>query len=189
MSKFYKLFLSLGVVAILSACAQAPKEVTKNDIDMLALEIKNLGTEVDPEEAERAAHIAYTYSLQLAEEYNITDHPIIHNAKVNNGFRERGICVHWAEDIEARLNEEGFKTLQVHRGIAEGTEFRIVHSSAIISKRGDSLEEGIVLDPWRYGGVLFWSQTLEDSRYPWEPRLEVLQRQYEEKFANKPTTY
>lgn len=129
--------------------------------------------------------IAYTYSLQLAEEYNVTDGPIIHNAKVNNGLRERGICVHWAEDIEKRLKAEDFKTLQVHRAISEGSEFRIDHSTAIISLRGEGLEEGVVLDPWRYGGLLYWAPTLEDSRYFWEPQMEVLHRKYQRQLESE----
>ncbi|MEM9578677.1 MAG: hypothetical protein AAF999_16905 [Pseudomonadota bacterium] len=167
------------LVALLCGCAAPPKTVTQTQIDGLAQQISGLGTGVDPEEAGLAAQIAYTYSLQLAEEYNVTDNPIIHNAKVNNGLRERGICVHWAEDIEKRLNAEGFKTLEVHRAIAEGNEFRIDHSTAIISRRGDSIEEGIVLDPWRYGGLLYWAPTLEDSKYFWEPQMEVLHRKYQ----------
>lgn len=169
----------------LAGCAQAPKKVSQSDITMLAREIKNLGPEVDPNEADRAANIAYAYSLQLREEYNVTDTPIIHNAKVNNGWRDRGICVHWAEDIEKRLNEEGFETLQIHRAIADGRLARIDHSTAIISLRGDALDAGIVLDPWRFGGALFWAPTLQDDRYFWEPRMEVLERKYREKLGSQ----
>ncbi len=178
MEWFKGLLVICGVLA-LTACAQQPKVVSQNDIDMLAIELRGLGADVDPEEANRAAQIAYTYSLQLAEEYNVTDNPIIHNAKVNNGLRERGICVHWAEDIEKRLKAEGFETLEVHRAIAEGNEFRIDHSTAVISRRGDSFEEGVVLDPWRYGGLLYWAPTLEDSKYFWEPQMEVLERKHQ----------
>jgi hypothetical protein len=174
----------LGVVmVVLAGCATPPPTVTQSDIDALATTLKSLGPDVDPEEAERAATIAYTYSLQLREEYNVTDPPIIHNAKVNNGLRERGICVHWAEDIEARLKAENFETLQMHRAIADGNQVRIDHSTAVISARGDGFTQGVVLDPWRYGGRLYWSPTLEDSKYFWEPQMEVLARKYREREA------
>ena len=172
---------TLVVVSLLTACSHAPRNVTDNDINTLARELRALGPEVDPKEADRAAYIAYTYSLQLAEEYNVTDNPIIHNTKVNNGWRTRGLCVHWAEDIEKRLNAEGFETLQMHRAIAEGNEFRIDHSTAIISARGDTMNDGIVLDPWRTGGFLYWSPTQDDERYFWEPQQLVLERKYQAK--------
>lgn len=166
----------VAIVFVLSACAPAPRTLTKNDIDLLSAEIADLGPAVDPAEAARAAEIAYKYPLQLAKEYNVTDSPIVHNIKVNNGWRERGICVHWAEDMEARLKAEEFQTLRIHRAISEGNEFRIDHSTAIISANGEALEDGIVLDPWRFGGRLYWAPTQEDKKYYWEPRLTVLAR-------------
>lgn len=155
-----------------------PQQIDPSEVSQLSREIRALDPSVDPEEADRAAHLAYTYSLQLRSDYNVTASPILHNAKVNNGLRDRGLCVHWAEDIEARLNAEGFETLEIHRAIAEGSELRIDHSTSIISARGEGMNEGIVLDPWRNGGYLFWSPTLEDERYFWEPRQLVLERKY-----------
>lgn len=168
-------FIIVGCLFV-AGCTQAPQQIEPSEISQLAQEIRALDPDVVPAEAERAAHLAYTYSMQLRAEYNVTANPILHNAKVNNGLRDRGLCVHWAEDLEARLNEEGFETLQVHRAIAEGNEFRIDHSTAIISARGEGMNEGIVLDPWRFGGHLYWSPTLDDEKYYWEPRMTVLER-------------
>ena len=66
---------------------------------------------MDPAEARRAAEIAYSHSARLAEQYDVTTSPIIHNTLVNSGVKERGICVHYAEDMQARLNQENFRTL------------------------------------------------------------------------------
>ena len=43
--------------------------------------------------------------------------------------------------------------------------------------------DGIVLDPWRYGGVLFWSPLVEDTRYEWVPREVVLEKRRQEQLA------
>lgn len=177
MIRVFKSALALLVLALISACTHQPITVDRADVDLLAQEIRSLGPEVDPEEAQRAARIAYGYSAQLAQEYDITDPPIVHNAKVNSGLKERGLCYQWAEDIEARLKQENFQTLTMHRAIAEPRNgFRVDHSTAIISRRGDGFQDGIVLDPWRGAGELHWMPTLEDARYDWEARLEVLER-------------
>ncbi len=44
----------------------------------------------------------------------------------------------------------------------------------IVSAAGDPLQQGIVLDPWRNSGELFWAPTLTDIDYPWQPRAEIL---------------
>jgi len=182
---FKPMIWALTTLAILGlgACTSAPP-ARSDDVARLAAQIQALGPEVDPEEARRAARIAYAYTAQLAQEYQITDPPLIHNAKVNKGLRPRGLCWHWAEDVERRLNQEKFRTLTLHRAIANADNpFRIDHSTAIISRRGDSMYDGVVLDPWRYGGVLFWAPVREDSRYDWVPRDVVLENRRQEQVA------
>lgn len=168
---------------LLAGCATPPPS-DGQEVQRLATEIRNLGPDVDPDEADRAARIAYSYTAQLAQEYQITDPPLIHNAKVNKGLRPRGLCWHWAEDIERRLKQENFRTLTLHRAIANADNpFRIDHSTAIISRKGESMYDGVVLDPWRYGGVLFWSPLVEDTRYEWVPREVVLEKRRQEQVA------
>ena len=122
---------------------------------VLAAEIQALGPQVDPEEAQRAARVAFERAAELTRAYRITDPPLVHNAKVNMGLKPRGLCWQWADDMESRMAEEDFQTLDLHRAIANwDNSFRIDHSTLIISARGDSMFDGIVLDPWRKGGRL-----------------------------------
>ncbi len=175
--------LALLAMVTLGACS-APPPATGDEVQRLATEIRSLGPDIDPAEAERAAQIAYAYTAQLAQEYQITDPPLIHNAKVNKGLRPRGLCWHWAEDIERRLDQEQFRTLEMHRAIANADNpFRIDHSTAIISRRGETMYDGVVLDPWRYGGVLYWALLPEDTRYDWVPREVVLEKRRLEQVA------
>ncbi|WP_264212020.1 YgdI/YgdR family lipoprotein [Leisingera thetidis] len=177
--------LMMLAAATLAGCSSGPT-ATKNDVEELARALQSLDPEVDPTEARRAAEIAYSYSAQLAQQYNVTTSPILHNTLVNSGVKERGVCVHYAEDMQARLNQENFQTLSMLRAIAEPkSDFRIDHSTAVIAAKGDGIYDGIVLDPWRYGGKLYWSATTKDPRYDWEPRLEVLRRKYERRMAKE----
>lgn len=174
--------LILGLLAlVLAGCAthgpDGPPMAGRAEIVELERALLALGPDVDPEEAARAAEIAYTYTHQLAREYEITDPPLVHNTKVNLGIKPRGLCWHWAEDMERRLMAEAFETLDIHRAIANADNpFRIDHSTAIVSRRGDAFDEGIVIDPWREGGVLFWSPLLEDTDYRWVEREVVHER-------------
>ena len=164
--------LAALVMLTLGACAPS-STVTRADVDELALEIRNLGPDVDPTEARRAAEISYSYSPQLKRDWNVTDSPIVHNAKVINGFRDYGLCNDWAQAMTRRLQQENFQTLDVHWATSPPTTFRIIHHSAAISARGDSLKDGVILDPWRQSGDLFWGEISEDDRYNWRPRREV----------------
>lgn len=172
-----KKFLGLLAFVVLGACASTPvpEFISKTEINDLTQEIIALGQGVDPAEAARAAKIALEYPLVLAAQYGITDAPLIHNTKVNAGRRPRGLCYHWADDMQARLKQEDFQTLQLHRAIANATNVLIEHSTVIVSQRGDTMFEGVILDPWRFGGTLYWGPTLKDERYKWVDRQEVFE--------------
>ena len=151
-----------------------PPMVEKQRIRDLNHAILNLGDEIDSGEAQRAARIAIEYSQQLALQYEISSSALTHNLLVNLGIKPRGLCVDWTTDLLARLKQEGFHSLDLHWAIANyETTFRLEHSTVIISARGGSIYQGLVLDPWRHSGQLFWAPTLEDVDYIWKPQLEI----------------
>ncbi len=166
----------------LAGCGAPPPPGQPDEVSRLAAAIAALGPDVDREEAQRAARISYAHTHRLALQYQITDPPILHNTKVNMGLKPRGLCWHWARDMEDRLKEERFKTLDLHRAVANADNaFRLEHSTAVVSARGASYEDGIALDPWRKGGRLTWVPVREDRAYNWEPRNEVVARALERK--------
>ncbi|MEM6619026.1 MAG: hypothetical protein AAF631_06970 [Pseudomonadota bacterium] len=170
-------FLSMGIAGLaLAGCVRPPDMEGGAEVAKLAGALMAMGPQVDPEEAERAARVAYARTHELAIAYQITDPPLVHNTKVNMGLRPRGLCWHWADDMEARLREERFATLRLHRAIANADNaFRIDHSTVILAAAGDSLFDGMVLDPWRKGGRLTWAITRKDTDYKWVARNKVFE--------------
>jgi len=168
----------LLAAALVAGCAvpaeHGPAPPDPAQIEQLSRRISGLGPQIDPDEARRAARIAYEHTYVLARQYRITDPPLVHNTKVNLGLRPRGLCWHWAEDLEQRMRAEGFRTLSLHRAIANSDNaFRIEHSTLIVSAAGDGMFDGVVLDPWRKGGRLTWVATRQDPDYDWKPREQV----------------
>ena len=180
-SQFIKtIFLALAIL-LLPACATVPAEAPaavdsdRQRITRLNRNILALGDRIDPREARLAATVAVRYSRELAQRYRISGSAIAHNLKVNLGIRERGLCIHWTEDLLARLQQEHFQSLDLHWAIANyENAFRLEHSTVVISVRGGTIYQGLVLDPWRNAGDLYWSPTLADSRYPWQPYDDVM---------------
>jgi hypothetical protein len=168
--------------------ADFPPMVEQQRVAELNLAIHSLSDDIDPHEASLAARIAIEHTQQLAQEYKISGSPITHNFLVNVGAKPRGLCVDWISDLLARLQQERFYSLQLHWGKANyENAFRLGHSTVIISARGDSLDQGLILDPWRQGGQLFWAPTLEDPAYRWHPQAEIhtLKRQQQTVSTNR----
>lgn len=175
------------LLVLLAGCAgmrdatqvTASTRAYENDqkIAELSAAITALGDRVDPAEALRAAEVAVRYPLELAEQYELTTPPLWHNTLVNLGVKPRGLCVHWTRDLLVELRELRLSTLKTHWGVANSeATFRIEHSTAIITVRGEPMQTGIVLDPWRNSGRLFWARVSDDPKYQWHPLAEVQEK-------------
>jgi hypothetical protein len=191
-----KLLLPL-LAGLLQACTAAnpvvetPPLVEQQRIEALQLAILSLDANVDHREARDAATIAIEYPLELARRYEITYPPLVHNIKVNLGVKPRGLCVDWTADLLNRLRQERFHSLDLHWGIANyQSAFRIEHSTVIISARDQPMQRGLVLDPWRNSGNLFWARTGEDPDYQWHPQAEIhaLKQELKAQADNRPAS-
>ncbi len=174
MSGFLKVVAGVLMLALAGCGSYGPVDATADEVARLEAGLLALGSDIDPEEAARAARIAYSYTAVLARQYEITDPPLIHNTKVNMGLRPRGLCWHWAQDMELRLRAENFQSFDVLRAIANSeSDWLIDHSTALLAPVGGGLSDAMVLDPWRFGGTLFWDTVPQDTRYDWIPQEVV----------------
>lgn len=175
----------LGAAALAAGCAAPARQPQGGDgfaassgnadtIAALEREILALGPGVLPVEAATVARIAVEEPLVWARRWDAVDPPLIHNIMVNTGRKPRGLCKDWADDLEARLRQEGLVSLDLHRAIANADNLRIEHSTVIVSRAGAAMQEGLVLDPWRLGqGRLWFGRVSRDRKYRWIPRAEV----------------
>jgi hypothetical protein len=137
-------------------------------IDDLTQALLALDPSVSEEEARVVAQSAIEHAAILGQRYRIVRPPQWHNLLVTFGWKKRGLCYHWTEDLLKHL--EGLRLQQLHlqRVVAHrGSDLREHHSVLVITGN-NSFPEGIVLDGWRGSGNLFWVPAGKD-RYPWVP--------------------
>jgi hypothetical protein len=133
-----------------------------------------LGPGVDPAEAERAGRVAVEAPLQWAEDWQVLDPPLVHNFKVIHGMRDKGVCQDWADAMHAAMAAQEFRTLALHRAMANADNIKLEHATLIVTARGQSWDSGLILDPWRIGqGRLWFGHLSEDDRYHWEALATV----------------
>ncbi len=141
-------------------------ESYRAEVESLQIDLAALNRQASMLEARQVAETAITYANQLAEEYQLVRPPFLHNVLVRVGMKDRGLCFHWTEDLLKQLQLLDLRTYQLHWGVAHrGSELR-EHNSVVITARGQAFEKGMVLDPWRNSGDLFWA-LINIDRYPW----------------------
>src|SRR6476469_7856606 len=82
-------------------------EVSAKDVakaEEFANQLARLSHRVDPNEAKLLAECAYATVAQLRQEYRMFGTPIFNNFLVYHGWRKRGYCYQWSEDLLLALD-------------------------------------------------------------------------------------
>lgn len=147
--------------------SQDDARIYRDKVKQLEQLLLALSETVDKTEAMMVAETAVRESAVLAEEYQLVRPAVAHNLLVALGIKDRGLCYHWTEDLVKRLQKLDLKSLQLYWGVAHrGSELR-EHNCVVVTAKGQGFFKGIVLDPWRNSGKLFWARVTKDS-YPWK---------------------
>jgi len=167
--KLFKTLFCLLLVALASACSHVPGSIdSTTNIDDLAQAINSLSAEVSLADANQTSQVLINTAEKLASEYDMTSPALYHNILVNTGFRKRGLCCHWAEDLHAKLRELNTDSLKFDWLVSRlGSEMR-EHNTVVIYPADATWSEGLVFDPWRKAGIPYWAKVSND-KYPWGP--------------------
>lgn len=152
-----------------AGCSALPRtdSARRDNSARLQQQLIALGQRVDDQEAASLAQVAVEQATNLAREYDATWPPWFHNTMVNSGFKDRGLCFHWANDLFLRLHALGLRSLDLHLAVARMDTSR-EHNAVVITVSGRPFESGLVLDAWRGSGALF-SGPVSTDKYPWKP--------------------
>ena len=147
-------------------CAKEPKvplhvkslEQTLASISTHTNDIKKLSFEMS------------SYSLQLAAKYKLVSPPLFHNFLVNIGLKKRGLCWHFAYDMLAHAKKQNLTSFDYYIGGANINNYWEEHNALVVTCKGCSFQKGIILDPWRNSGTLYYSTIKDDQEYKWSQR-------------------
>jgi hypothetical protein len=165
--------LVVGIVAAFAVSsavvsAEQPREhfeVPAKDVakaEELANQLAKLSRSVDPNEAKLLADCAYATVARLRPEYNMFGTPIFNNFLVYHGWRKRGYCYQWTEDLLLALDTLNLKTLELHWGDAYRDTWR-ENNCLVVTAKGQPFERGMILECWRHFGHLRWNLVPSDQ--------------------------
>jgi len=177
---------AVGLIAIslvlFTGCSVkgVPVEISKDDMVSLSVPdvqlqdkiaslqktLQSLSSEVSEEEAKAFSRAAVLYPYHLAKEYDLVSPPKFHNFLITIGLKERGLCYHWAGDLIAYFQKQGFKSFDLYRAVVEQGNFG-EHNAVVVTAKGRPFSEGIVLDAWRDSSDIFFKKVREDRDYSW----------------------
>lgn len=139
--------------------------------EILTNELLALDKQIDPKEAAQLAQEALSYPRVLARKYELKSPANYHNFLINAGFRERGLCYQWSEDMMEALKKYRFKSFDLRWGVAFKGE-PLEHNSVVVVAKGKPFETGILIDPWRNSGELYFGKLESDNVFKWSEDIK-----------------
>lgn len=134
----------------------------------LSHDLQQLAPTVSASEADRLATTAIEESAKLSSDFKPFVHPWMNNGLVNMGMRKRGLCYQWRDDLFPHLFRLHLKTMELHLTASKRDTWQ-EHHGIIVTAKGQPFEDGLVIDPWRNGGRLWWGLLKKDKGHPWKP--------------------
>jgi len=168
MFKFCLKFLILSF--FLAGCVVTAPSVSQTKVTELSLLFQSLDSTIPQSEAMQLSKDIFYKTQKLTEEFELTSPPIFHNFLVTVGVREKGLCYHWSDALYAYLSQKKYASFGFHLVGANIGEYFYEHNALVAVAKGGVVEEGIVIDPWRDSGELYFSKVEDDSSYKWKHR-------------------
>lgn len=162
----YLLFVLLSLVLCGCSAKQSALHVEPTKVEILTGDLMHLGESVDKGEAKMFAYEALLYPQILAQRYGLVYPPTFHNFLINTGFKNRGLCYEWTEDMITHLGKQNYQSFDLRWGVANKGEFD-EHNTVVVVAKGAPFWSGILIDPWRNSGELYWSKLERDPEYKW----------------------
>ncbi len=163
---FRLFFFSLWFVS----CTVQTPTLKEDKVKELAQTLQTLDTLVTYKEATKLSKELYQKTKELSKRFELTSPPQYHNFLVNIGVKEKGLCYHWADALYAYSRERDYPSFEFHLVGANIGEYWSEHNSLVIVGKGKPIESGIIIDPWRNSGKLYFSNVKEDTKYHWVHR-------------------
>jgi hypothetical protein len=161
------LITGLLVLLITSCVDPGTPAFRQQQARRLSHDLQRLAPTVSAGEAKKMAVTAIEESAKLSKAYKPVRIPWFNNWLVNRGLRERGLCYQWRNDLFPHLFQLKSTTLDLHLATTrQATPFE--HNGIVVTAHGQAFEQGLIFDPWRKGGRLWWGTFDQDKWHPWK---------------------
>lgn len=141
--------------------------VPQTKITELSLLFQSMDSTIPQSEAMQLSKDIFHKTEQLTEEFEMTYPPQFHNFLVTVGVRKKGLCYHWSDALYLYLSKKHYASFEFHLMGANVGEYFFEHNALVVVAKGGKIKEGIIIDPWRNSGELYFSKVEDDPDYVW----------------------
>ena len=162
------LFLSLFFLA----CTVTPSNISQSRVEELSRLLKSLDSSISSRQAKSLSDEIFQETGKLRKKFNPTSQAHFNNFLINAGVKEKGLCYEWSDALYLHFSKKEYAHFEFHLLVSNKGEYFYEHNVMVVVAKGGEVLEGIVIDPWRNSGELYFSKVSEDKKYRWKHRGE-----------------
>jgi len=168
----YLNFTLVFMTFLFTACAVVPTPTPQSKVVRLAINLQSLDQNITIAESMRLSREIFTKTEALTKEFELTSPPLWHNFLVNVGVRKKGLCFHWSDALYNHFKKQNYPKFSFHLVGANIGGYFTEHNALVVLSKDGKIEDGILIDPWRDSGNLFFKKVKEDEKYHWLHRID-----------------
>jgi len=170
MFKYLHNFLLLPVAIFFLGCTSTAPDMSPNREEELSKLLRSLNSAIPFIEAETLAHEIFKKTDKLRKKFKPVSEPHFNNFLINVGVKERGLCYQWSDALYIHFLNKNYQHFEFHLLVANKGKYFYEHNVFVIVSKSKNVMEGVIIDPWREPGKLYFSKVNEDKKYEWRHR-------------------
>ncbi len=167
----YKYLLKLLLPFFFLACTHTP-ETSEYQVKALAGELRALHEGIPAEEAERLSREIFLESARLRKKFKPVSEPHFNNFLINIGMKDQGLCYQWSDALYVHFKKRTYPHFDFHLLVSDQGEYFLEHNVLVVVAKGGNVMDGVIIDPWRESGSVYFIKVKDDYGYEWKHRSQ-----------------
>ena len=151
-------------------CVVSSSPISQSKTIELSKLLQTLNSNIPRHEALLLSRDIFKETAKLTKEFELTSPPWFHNFLVNIGAREKGLCYHWSDALYIHFLEKSYPYFEFHLVGTSIGEYFFEHNALVVVAKNGNVLEGVLVDPWRDSGNLYFANLKDDTKYKWKHR-------------------
>ena len=165
----HKFLLSLFLPFFLVSCTGVPVLSSDRQGALSAL-LQGLDENISALEAKTLSKEIIYQVDKLRQKFEPVAEPHFNNFLINAGVKKEGLCYQWSDALYLHFSQQNYRHFDFHLLVADKGKYFSEHNVMVVTAKEGNAMEGIIIDPWRNPGSLYFSKVKEDRVYEWKWR-------------------
>jgi len=147
-------------------------ETSQYQTKVLAGELRSLHEGIPVEEAERLSREIFLESAKLRKKFKPVSEPHFNNFLINIGMKKEGLCYQWSDALYIHFIHTHYPHFEFHLLVSDQGRYFSEHNVLVVVAKGENVLDGMIIDPWREPGSVYFVKVKDDKGYEWKHRAQ-----------------